>query len=109
MLLKSVIAVAMLLLLALPSSAQEAAISTTDSSAADASGRTYEITASYYSFRNQDDFLLAVVRADRGQLHIEARYNYEAIDSGSLFGSKVRACAPTSVGFGNEALHAATA
>jgi len=29
--------------------------------------------------------VLAVATADRGQLHLEARVNYEAIDSGSLF------------------------
>ena len=45
----------------------------------------YSMMASYYSFRNQDDFVLAVATADKGPLHIEARYNYEAKDSGSLF------------------------
>jgi len=39
----------------------------------------------YYSFPDQSDFLLAVASAEQGQLHIEARYNYEAIDAGSLF------------------------
>jgi len=39
----------------------------------------------YYSLKDQSDFLLAVATAERGQLHIEARYNYEAIDAGSLF------------------------
>jgi len=75
----------MLLLGALTCSAQEAGLATSSSSTADATGWKYDITASYYSFRNQDDFTLAVARADRGALHLEARYNYEAIDSGSLF------------------------
>lgn len=72
---------------ALICSAQEAglATSTSTSTTADTTGWKYDITASYYSFRNQDDFTLAVARADRGPLHFEARYNYEAIDSGSVF------------------------
>ena len=74
-----------LLLVALPCSAQEVKVSSAPTSTADASGWEYDLSASYYSFRNQDDFMLAVARADRGQLHVEARYNYEAIDSGSLF------------------------
>lgn len=39
----------------------------------------------YYSLSDQSDFLLAIATAERGQLHIEARYNYEALDTGSLF------------------------
>ena len=69
---------AMLLFGAVPCSAEE-------SGAMEKLNWEYDISASYYSFRNQDDFLLAVARADRGQLHVEARYNYEAIDSGSVF------------------------
>jgi hypothetical protein len=48
-------------------------------------GWTYGATGMYYSLNDQSDFLLAVATAERGQLHIEARYNYEAIDAGSLF------------------------
>jgi hypothetical protein len=81
----AIIAAAVLLPAALPCAAPEAGQATSASSAADAAGWNYDITASYYSFRNQDDFMLAVARADRGALHIEARYNYEAMDSGSLF------------------------
>jgi hypothetical protein len=43
------------------------------------------ITASCCSFRDQDDFTPAFARAGRGQQHLEARYTYEAKDSGSLF------------------------
>ncbi len=32
-----------------------------------------------------DDFVLATATADRGWLHLEARYNYEAIDAGSAW------------------------
>ncbi|MGC2049604.1 MAG: hypothetical protein WA635_13475, partial [Gallionella sp.] len=39
----------------------------------------------YYSLNDQSDFLLAVAIAERGPLHLEARYNYEALDAGSLF------------------------
>jgi hypothetical protein len=80
-----VIAGAMLLLGALTCSAQDSTVVTAPAATADASGWSFDLTASYYSFRNQDDFTLAVLRADRGPLHFEARYNYEAIDSGSLF------------------------
>jgi hypothetical protein len=78
-------AAAVLLLGALTCNAQDAALATASSRTADAPGWTYSATGMYYSFRDQDDFTLAVATADRGPLHIEARYNYEAIDSGSLF------------------------
>ncbi len=79
------ITAAAMLLVAMTCNAQESGIATAPSSTADAPGWAYSVTGSYYSFRNQDDFLLAVATAERGQLHLEARYNYEAIDSGSLF------------------------
>ena len=81
----AIIAFTALLIVTSPCIAQEAALATSTSTTAEASGWKYDITASYYSFRSQDDFTLAVARADRGQLHLEARVNYEAIDSGSLF------------------------
>jgi len=65
--------------------AAESNVASAPTVTADSSGWAFDLTASYYSFRDQDDFTLAVFRADRGQLHVEARYNYEAIDSGSLF------------------------
>jgi hypothetical protein len=80
-----VLPIAAVLLGALTSSAQESVITTAPSPTAAAPSWAYSITASYYSFRDQDDFLLAVATADRGPLHLEARYNYEAQDSGSLF------------------------
>lgn len=73
------------LLGALTCSAQDETIATAPTSTTDAPGWTYSATGMYYSFRDQDDFLIAVATAERGQLHLEARYNYEAIDSGSLF------------------------
>jgi hypothetical protein len=74
-----------LLLVALPCAAQDGKVTTATTSTADAPRWAYSATGMYYSFRNQDDFTLAVATAERGPLHIEARYNYEAIDSGSLF------------------------
>ncbi len=80
-----IIAAGALLLGALNCAAEESGITTAPSSTTDAPGWTYSATGMYYSFRNQDDFLLAVATAEQGPLHLEARYNYEAIDSGSLF------------------------
>jgi hypothetical protein len=48
-------------------------------------GWAYSVSGSYYSFRNQNNFMIGIATADRGPLHLEARYNYEALDSGSLF------------------------
>ena len=79
------IAAAAMLLGAMTCNAQETGIASAPSSTTDAPGWTYSATGMYYSFRGQDDFLLAVATAEKGPLHMEARYNYEAIDSGSLF------------------------
>ena len=65
--------------------AQQGGVVSAPSSTAGPAGWTFDLSASYYSFRDQDDFMLAVLRVDRGQLHLEARYNYEAQNSGSLF------------------------
>jgi hypothetical protein len=42
-------------------------------------------TGYYYAMRDQPDFGVGVATLDRGPLHLEARYNYEARDSGSAF------------------------
>jgi hypothetical protein len=76
-------AAAALLLGAVTCNAQEGGIATAPSSTAD--GWAYSVTGSYYSFRDQKDFVVGVAMAERGPLHLEARYNYEALDSGSLF------------------------
>jgi hypothetical protein len=39
----------------------------------------------YYFPPDEDNFLLVIATADRGPLHLEARYNYEALDTGALF------------------------
>jgi len=46
---------------------------------------SYSASANQYFLPNEGDFLLAIMTADRGQLHIEARYNYEERNTGSLF------------------------
>lgn len=39
----------------------------------------------YYSIPDDDNFLIAIGSADRGSLHLEGRYNYEDLKTGSLF------------------------
>ncbi len=41
--------------------------------------------ATYLFLQEEDDFLLPVVRADRGALHLEGRYQYEDLETGSLW------------------------
>lgn len=57
------------------------------SSAQDASPPEWDFTATgyYYLLDDESDYLLAIATAKRGRLHLEARYNYEAADLGSLF------------------------
>ena len=74
-----------LLLSALTCAAQEGGGTSLPDSSANKPGWAYAATGMYYSLPDQSDFLLAVASAEKGQLHIEARYNYEAIDAGSLF------------------------
>lgn len=45
----------------------------------------FALTACPTQVRNGDDFTSAIVAADRGPLHFEARYGYEAKDSRSAF------------------------
>jgi hypothetical protein len=80
----AVVAVA-LLLSALTCNAQEGGGSPEPPPGENPPGWAYSVMGSYYSFRNQSDCLLAVATAKKGPLHLEARYNYEAQDSGSLF------------------------
>jgi hypothetical protein len=43
------------------------------------------VTGFYYAMRDQPDFGVGVASLDRGGLHLEARYNYEARDAASTF------------------------
>jgi hypothetical protein len=51
------------------------------------SGREWSgaVTGYYYAMRDQPDFGVGVASLDRGPLHLEARYNYEARDATSVF------------------------
>ena len=46
----------------------------------------YSVTGNGYLFPGDGDFLLGIGTADRGALHLEARFNYEDRDTGSLWG-----------------------
>ena len=78
--------VAAALLVAAPACfAQGGADALPPGSSANAPGWDIAATAMYYSVPDQSNFLLAVATAERGPLHLEARYNYEALDTGSVF------------------------
>ncbi|GAA5176069.1 hypothetical protein GCM10025771_09840 [Niveibacterium umoris] len=47
--------------------------------------RGLSLSLSYYAMPQEPDFLTPVVAFDRGRLHLEARYNYEAQHTGSVF------------------------
>ena len=76
---------AALLVPALNCSAQEGLGKPPPSSHTKASGWDFSATGYYYALDDQNDYLSAIATADREALHLEARYNYEALDSGSLF------------------------
>jgi hypothetical protein len=82
----------LLLLLASPCGAAEATAVEAPPGAEPAGGATgaaprWELsgTVSAYFLPDDEDYLLPIVSADRGTLHLETRYNYEDIGSGSLF------------------------
>ena len=81
---KRAIATAMLVP-ALAWAAPESGDAPTPPSTAPAPGWAFSATGMYYFPPDQDNFLLVIGTADRGSLHLEARYNYEALDTGSLF------------------------
>ena len=46
---------------------------------------SFGVTGYYYAMRDEPDFGVGVATLDRGPLHFEARWNYEARDAGSAF------------------------
>ena len=46
---------------------------------------SFDVSAALYALPDENDFLQPVVRAHRGRLHLEARYNYEDHESASFF------------------------
>jgi len=45
----------------------------------------FSVSGSYYAYPADEDNLIAVARANRGNLQFEARYNYEDRKTGSVF------------------------
>ena len=48
-------------------------------------GWSFSAAAYAYFVPEDDDFLVPIVTADKGKLHLEARYQYEAPDTGSIW------------------------
>jgi len=50
-------------------------------------GLVWAFSASAYTYfpPDSDNYVQPTIRADRGWLHLEARYNYEALDTGSVW------------------------
>ena len=46
----------------------------------------FSVSGNDYIFPDEDDLLMGVATADRGALHLETRYNYEARNTGSVWG-----------------------
>jgi len=77
-----------------------------DSSLTGLSGAEYTLSAFGYWVAGEDFFVLPIGRAELGSLHLEARYNYEDLRTGSLFagwnfafGSAVEATLTPMMGF----------
>jgi hypothetical protein len=73
-----------------PSPAAPASSATTDApppAAGDAEESRWSFSVSAYTYVVPDDhdFVQPTVTADRGRLHLEARYNYEALETGSAW------------------------
>ena len=49
-------------------------------------GWSFSAAAFAYFVPRDDDFVMPIVSADRGSLHLEARYNYEELDTASVWG-----------------------
>lgn len=49
-------------------------------------GWAFDLTGYFVDPPDDDPYGSAILRADRGALHLEARYNYEDLDTGSLWG-----------------------
>ena len=84
MVLRSSLAFVVVLALSAAVRAQDAT-AVSAQAAAEASAWSFDLSAADYVLPEEADFLLPIVKADHGRLHLEARYNYEAQDSTSLF------------------------
>lgn len=81
----SVIVAATLLVPVLACAAPDSGDAPSPPSSAKAPAWAYSATGYYYLPPDESNFLLGIATADRGSLHLEARYQYEALDTGSLF------------------------
>lgn len=77
-----------------------------DKDAANDDDWTVRIAAAVYVLPDDDNYVQPTVAADRGRLHLEARYNYEALCSASgfigwnlVFGSAVTLALTPMIGF----------
>ena len=61
-----VLSFAILLFGTMPCTAQEGGVTSANTTTAEKRTWEFDLSASYYSFRSQDDFTLAVARADSG-------------------------------------------
>ncbi|MCK6459169.1 MAG: hypothetical protein L6Q95_04660 [Planctomycetes bacterium] len=52
----------------------------------DAEAWAFDLTGYFTDPPDDDPYGSAILRADRGPLHLEARYNYEDLDTGSVWG-----------------------
>jgi hypothetical protein len=52
---------------------------------AEAPATSFAATGYYYAMRDEPDFGVGVASLDRGSVHLEARYNYEARNATSVF------------------------
>lgn len=77
--------VAALFFIPAPCSAQAGAGEPPPSPPTQPVGWDVSATGYYYALDDQSDYLSVIATADRDALHLEARYNYEALNSGSLF------------------------
>ncbi|TAH38188.1 MAG: hypothetical protein EYC70_06085 [Planctomycetota bacterium] len=77
------LALALLVAGAGPASGQEAG----PEPAGESRGTPWDVSFGVYGFDPPDDdaYASAILRADRGALHLEARYQYEDLDSASFF------------------------
>lgn len=78
----------------------------TDSSSTEVNEAEYTLSAFGYWVDGEDFFVLPIAKAELGQLHLEGRYNYEDLRTGSLFagwnfefGSEVEATLTPMMGF----------
>jgi hypothetical protein len=46
---------------------------------------TYSVSAYYFAFPHESDYWVGLATANRDALHLQARYNYENINAGSIF------------------------